>query len=125
MNDPGSDMFLNDGELPRLMRPGKHGNGTVLERRFMLSMAVVILALMGPAVVIVQIRAAEHFQTSARARGASMATLSERSIRPRGWNTLRTVRLRSASPEQLPHASAGATRKDAIRKPRTSASAEA
>jgi PAS domain S-box-containing protein len=39
----------------------------------MLSMAVVILALMGPAIIIVQYRAAEHFQTSARARGLSMA----------------------------------------------------
>jgi signal transduction histidine kinase/ActR/RegA family two-component response regulator len=47
--------------------------GTVLERRFMLSMAVVILALMGPAMVVVQFRAAEHFQESAQVRGASMA----------------------------------------------------
>jgi len=51
---------------------GKPG-GTVLERRFMLSMAVVILALMGPAMVLVQFRAAEHFQRSAQVRGASMA----------------------------------------------------
>lgn len=50
-------------------RPG----GTVLERRFMLSMAVVILALMGPAMVLVQFRAAEHFQEAAQVRGASMA----------------------------------------------------
>lgn len=73
MNDPGNEMFLNDGETRPAMKPGNHRGGTVLERRFVLSMAVVILALMGPAVVIVQIRAAEHFQTSARARGASMA----------------------------------------------------
>jgi signal transduction histidine kinase/ActR/RegA family two-component response regulator len=39
----------------------------------MLSMAVVILALMGPAMVIVQFRAAEHFQNSAQVRGTSMA----------------------------------------------------
>ena len=47
--------------------------GTVLERRFMLSMAIVILALMGPVVVIVQFRAAEFLQTSAQTRGISMA----------------------------------------------------
>lgn len=51
------------------LRPG----GTVLERRFMLSMAVVILALIGPAMVIVQFRVAEHFQKSAEVRGSSMA----------------------------------------------------
>ncbi len=47
--------------------------GTVIERRFMLSMAVVILVLMGPVVVIVQFRAAEFLQTSAQTRGLSMA----------------------------------------------------
>lgn len=47
--------------------------GNALERRFMLSMALVIVALMGPAVFLVRFRAADMFLKSAQARGASIA----------------------------------------------------
>lgn len=49
------------------------GGGSVLERRFIVSMALVILLLVGPSAVVVQFRAAEQFRSAAQVRGSSMA----------------------------------------------------
>jgi signal transduction histidine kinase/ActR/RegA family two-component response regulator len=58
---------------PDRSRRRRHGGGSVLERRFILSMALVILLLVGPSAAVVQLRSAAQFRSAAQVRGASMA----------------------------------------------------